>query len=143
MKFIIECCVSWCAEEKWIDNTLTHVQSKFRDDSVKHIYIYIKGYSSKKHIGAGRHFFFNTGTHTITFASDATTHKIKFSSNTITHTIKKTAIPNTGVYIGFRQSKSQNLLSVIENILTKYCIQMYLCPFRHYLKKYSNINIKS
>ena len=22
MKFIIECCVSWCAEEKWIDDTL-------------------------------------------------------------------------------------------------------------------------
>ena len=116
MKFIIECCVSWCAEEKWIDNTLTHVQSKFRDDSVKHIYIYIlRAIPAKNISGREGTFFFNTGTHTITFASDATTHKIKFSSNTITHTIKKTAIPNTGVYIGFRQSKSQNLLSVIEN----------------------------
>ena len=116
MKFIIECCVSWCAEEKWIDNTLTHVQSKFRDDSVKQIYIYILRAIPAKNISRREGtFFFNTGTHTITFASDATTHKIKFSSNTITHTIKKTAIPNTGVYTGFRQSKSQNLLSVIEN----------------------------
>ena len=50
-----------------------------------------EGFSSKKVEGGG--LFFNTNTHTITFASDTTTHKIKFSFNTTTYTIKKTAIP--------------------------------------------------